>query len=130
MWLYLMLAVTLANGIAFAFFGNSVSVRATALHTLTRTAFGTGFTVLWGAVAIGAVVLTVFNLLARYRPISSLGPYSGYLVWLYAALVYLTHGYFLQLISAVVWLCFWAMHHMRLVSYRQNVDAGRERPPE
>lgn len=129
LWLYLMLLVTLANGIAFTFFGHTTSVQASVLFQLTSD-FGSHYVSLWGVIAIAAVIFTVVNLLWRYGPISSLGPYLGYLAWLYAALVYLTHGYWLQLISAVVWLAFWVLHHMRLVSYRRNIDSGIEVPPK
>jgi hypothetical protein len=129
LWLYLTLAYTLSNGMAFTFFGHSKSVSASVLFQLTSNFGGSHFVSLWGLLAIAAVVLTILNLLVRYRPISGLGPTIGYLVWLYATLVYLTHGYLFQMVPAVIQLAFWLHHHMRLLNYRHNVDAGIETPP-
>lgn len=130
LYLYLMMAYTLSMGVAFVFFGNTTSVQASVLYNLTTDIALVPAVSLWGVAAIAAVGLTAFNLLARYRPISSWGPILGYLVWVYAAVVYLTHGFWLQFIAAFIWLCFWALHHVRLIGYRHAVDAGYEDPPE
>lgn len=127
-WLYLTFLLTFANGIAFTFFGHTQTVQASVLFQLTAV-YGHGFVSAWGIVAVAAVVMSTINLLFRYRPVSGAGPWLGYVAWLFAAWVYLTHGYWLQLVSAFCWFVFWFMHHRRLHQYRRNVDSGREIPP-
>ena len=129
LWLYLMLLQTLVLGIAFTFFGASPSVHASVLYQIT-TGFDDAYVSLWGLAAIAAVLLSVVNLLTRYRPISVYGPYLGYGVWAYALLVYVLYGYWMQAITAGIWLTFWIYHHIRLMTYRHNVDTGVEEPPD
>jgi len=124
-----MLAYTLNMGIAFVFFTSTASVQASVLYQLTTDIALVPAVSLWGVAAIAAVVLSIVNLLMRYRPISSAGPLLGYLVWFYAVVVYSTHGYWFQIIPAIIQLVFWAYHHMRLLEYRHNVDRGIEIPP-
>ncbi len=123
-WIYLMFIGTLAPGIGFAFFGTSNSVSSSVLFQLTAI-IGEGLIPAWGFVCIAAVILGVAHLLIRKKWLGSVGSMVGFLAWTYAFTFYAIGGYWIQGITAAIWMVFWAVHHIRINRYYQEIKTGK-----
>lgn len=128
--IYPFLLMTAGPAFAYVFFSHTQTVTASILFTLTAVHVSGAFASLWGLAALLAVILALINIFARKRWAGHIGPFLGVMVWLYALIIYIWYGFWLQAFSyAVAQLFFWIWHYLRVQSYWRNADAGLEHDP-
>jgi hypothetical protein len=126
--IYPFLFMTAVPGIAYTFFGGSQTVQASILYGLTAVQLGTVGVSVWGIACMAAVVIALVNILMRKKWAGRTAPVLGFMVWTYALIVYLTNGFYYQLlVFALPQVVFWVWHYLRVEDYWRNFDAGLER---
>lgn len=125
--IYPFLLMTAAPGFAYVFFSSTNTVSASILFTLTSVTFGSIFVSVWGVAAVVAVLLALVNIVFRKKWAGRSAPMLGFMVWLYALIIYLDSSFILQAIGyAIPQMLFWAWHYVRVEQYWRNVENGTE----
>jgi len=74
---------------------------------------------IWGAVALGAIVLNLLSLILRRVGVAATSAFLGALVWIFAAWVYLLGGDYLIFVSVTLPnLFFWVWYYLDFKSRR------------
>lgn len=122
---YPFLFASLLYALGFTFLGWWTGVSTSSLHT-AMTAIHVWLPEAWGVVTLVAVVFALILLLGRRW--ANLGEYAammGFLVWTFAAMVYILNGYWLVLLSvALPNAFFWCYYYVRVKWYERQKDAG------
>lgn len=113
---------TLAMGVAYVFFGGTETVMASVLFYESVKTIGGLSVSLWG---VCALVLTLANTLAIYlRRGVELTAFAGFLLWLYAFIIYFAGAFYFQVIAgAIVNLIFWMWFYLRVRKYNRVTNA-------
>lgn len=105
---HLFMFQTLVLGVAFAFFGGTSGAEASVLYTLTQVYLPNFATSLWGLAAVGITVLNTVAIYFRNYTLARVASMGGFVIWLYAAVIYATGLFWLQMfVPAVVNMAFW-----------------------
>ena len=105
--------ITFIFGAAFTFFGYTDTVRTAVLYAQSERQFGSWSLSAWGVCAMIVTVWNTYIIIAR-KP-NSAGAMLGFMLWLYAVLIYLSGDFYFQiLVAAVPNLIFWGWWYIRL----------------
>jgi hypothetical protein len=119
--LYLFLLETLVWGVAFAFFSAASPVTDSFLHMLTVATFGSTFAFVWGIMAILAVLGSLAGIYLRRSWLGQAVSLTGFCIWLYATIMYISGGYMLHLFAvALPNLLFWLWWFFLIQGYHRR----------
>lgn len=109
------LFATGAYGIGFALFNKFSGVSKSSLYQAMYEV-GPHIPILWGILAIAAATLAMLLLITRILGVvGEASSMMGFLVWLYAAFIYLDGGFYLVLITvALPHVYFWGWYYTRV----------------
>jgi hypothetical protein len=110
---HLFLMVTLVAGIWFAFFGWTDIVQASLLWQATNVNLASGVMNVWGYAALAVTALNTYAIGWAKRRLHNAAAMGGFLLWLYAAVLYVTGGYFFHLtVVGIPNMLFWAYYYV------------------
>lgn len=117
-------------GVGFALLGNWSGVSKSSLYQ-SFYELSPGAPLLWGIAAIAAAVSAMILILYRVQPFGSVAAMFGFMVWLFAGIVYAEGGFWLPLITVAIpnaW--FWTFYYLRYRWYVHQKSLGLLTDPE
>lgn len=118
--IYPFLFSTLSYGIGFLFLAGSDAVGLSSLH-VAMYSIATWFPILWGAIAILTIVGGLTFLLFNIPPFGKITGLIGFMLWLFAGVVYALTGGWLTLFSvAMPNMFFWIWQYLSLSLFRRE----------
>lgn len=110
-------------GFFYTFLNGITSVQQSILYIQSRAEFGHITTSAWGILAIIASILNMYTIARRKRRFATWGILLGFMLWVYALLLYSTHGYWFQFAVSIPNLFFWGIFYVRLLGYQGRFDS-------
>lgn len=118
--IYPFLVTTLSYGIGFTAFRWTEAVNQSSLY-LSMHALSPLLTVIWGVLAIVVIVVGLYVLIFDKPPIGKANCLVAWMLWLFAAIVYVLTGGWLTLFAvALPGLFFWTWQYFSLQKFRQQ----------
>jgi hypothetical protein len=114
---YPFLAATFAYGLGFVFFGTSAGVQDSSLH-VAMLSLGASIPALWGAIALGTIILGLVYLLFHKPPAGRSSGLLGFMLWVFAGGCWLvTGGWLLFFAIALPNIYFWIWQYLSLSKF-------------
>lgn len=118
--IYPFLLSTLAYGVGFAIFKGTDAVNKSSLFDSMHS-ISPFLTDIWGWLAIAVIVVGVYVLVFDKPPVGRANCYVGFLLWFFAAVIYVLSGGWLTLFSVTVPnLMFWTWQYFSLSEFRRQ----------
>lgn len=118
--IYPFLLTTLSYGIGFVFFRWATAVQESSLFS-SMTSIGQHVPLVWGILAISVIAVGLYVLVFDKPPIGKANCFVAWLLWLFAAIVYVMTGGWLTLFAVTIpSLFFWTWQYFSLVKFRQQ----------
>ncbi len=116
--------ITFLFGITFIFFSDPLGASQTVLYQETTIHIHEWATNLWGVAAVTTCFMMLLAFQIRSRRCAVWGTWLGFVVWLYAGVMYLIGGYlFGVLVAALPNLLFWGwLYFVAQEQYRVEPD--------
>ena len=127
---YPFLFATFVYGFGFLFFGWWSGVESSSLY---QSFYGLHsiLPAIWGVCATAAGLFAMALLLFRHGAYGHVAAQFGWLVWLFAAIVYGIGGYWLPLFTvAVPNAYFWVYYYFKVKQYERDKEAGLLTDPQ
>lgn len=118
--IYPFILVTFAYGIGFTFFSNTDPVGQSSLYQ-SMTAISPLLTTIWGIAAISVILIGFYVLVKDKPPLGKFNCFLSFLLWFFAATVYVLTSGWLTLFAVVVpSLYFWTWQYFSLARFRDE----------
>jgi hypothetical protein len=119
---HLFFYITFVFGAAYVFFGDTAPVQASILFIESKSQFNSSVLSIWGVAAIITTMLNTWLIGSENTKNSHWGAMLGFLLWMYAFLVYALGGFWFQLLAtAIPNLAFWAWYYFAIIRYRSYI---------
>lgn len=126
--LWPLLLSNLAEAIAFMFFTHTTAVQTSVLYSLTVAHLSNTIVSVWGAVALVVVIGAFVGMYARKKWLGLAVTQAGAALWLYATILYMMHGFWLQVFFAgIPQLMFWVWWYVKVRNYHIEDDVWNDR---
>jgi hypothetical protein len=114
------LLCTLTYGIGFTLLLNSPSIAKSSLH-IAMESIGPLIPVIWGALAVGTIILGLTFLLFNIPPAGKFSGIAGFMLWTFAWFAWvLTGGWFIAMAVAFPNMWFWFWQYLSLSHFRRE----------
>lgn len=119
--IYPFLLTTLSYGIGFVIFKHTDAVSKSSLFEAMHN-ISPFLTDIWGILAILVIFVSLYALIFDRPPVGKVNCFIGFLLWFFAAVIYVLSGGILTLFSvAIPNLFFWTWHYFSLARFRREV---------
>lgn len=118
--IYPFILVTFAYGFGFSFFSHTAAVSSSTLY-IAMYSISPLLTMIWGYVAIATILIGVYVLVKDKPPMGKFNCFLAFLLWFFAATVYVLTSGWLTLFAVVVpSLYFWTWQYFSLAKFREQ----------
>lgn len=117
------LLMTASYGVALTFFQHTAPVQQSILYTLTVTSGVIPHNALsvWGIVALVVTVFNFVGIMVRNKALGTAVSMGGFMLWVYAFMVYAMYGYWLQVFfAAIPNLMFWGWYYITINRFHDS----------
>jgi len=120
---------TLIFGLAFTLFSGTHIVDELQLFQFTSEYLPNIPGNLWGALLLLVVFGHICEMIFRGKGIGSVTAMIGFMLWLYAALSYISLGLYASVFLVCFWpVCFWIWYYASAIIYKKQLDRGLIKP--
>jgi hypothetical protein len=122
---FLFLLTSLSYAVGFTLFGGTEAVGKSSLFKAMENV-DTSIPHLWGAILLVALAFTLGGIYFRRSMVISLAAIAGFMLWLFATLIYaLEHNWLTMISVSFTSMCFWAVAYAGGTINKSWVDYPR-----